>query len=217
MNAPMTADEVAKRNLIFLRSKLSDSSDEDTPSLAPDLLPSDLTFLSTLNSAAFSVEKTLAQLVAILHGKMEEIVKREDGQIALEKAITGFTKAYWQVLMSDERLANPVNDVLKAVLYYKGRKDMAWVSGLCERLDLSRRMEMVGFKLDAISEQHQLEIEVRRTEEKRTKQRKKEDEKRLKLFPEAKRPREPPTSELEIPNVSLEDVFGPDLEIDKEM
>lgn len=218
MNAPMTADEVAKRNQIFLRSKLSDSSDEETPSSPPtDLLPSDLAFLSTLSPPAFSLERTLTQLVAILHGKLELIVKREDGQIALEKALTGFTKAYWSALMSDERLANPINDVLKAVLYYRERKDMTWVGGLCERLDLPRRMEMVGFKLDAISEQHQIEIEVRRTEEKRAKQRKKEEEKRLKLMPEARRPQEQPPTEVEIPTVRLEDVFGPDIEIDREM
>lgn len=220
MNAPMTADEVAKRNQLFLRSKLSDSSDEEsTPSSPPtDLLPSDLAFLSSLSQAAFSVERTLTQLVAILHGKVELMVKREDGQLALEKALTGFTKAYWSALMSDERLANPINDVLKAVLYYKERKDMAWIGGLCERLDLSRRMEMVGFKLDAISEQHQIEIEVRRTEEKRAKQRKKEEEKRLKLMPESRRPQEQPsTQEPEIPNVPLEDIFGPDIEIDREM
>lgn len=218
MNVPITAEEVAKRNLIFLRAKLSDSSDDDTPapSAPVDLLPSDLTFLTSLSPASFSVDKTLSQFTSLLQDKFELIVLRQDAQIALEFALKSFLKAYWKVLMETPRLANPINDVFKAVLYYKDRKDMTWVHALCEKLDLPRRMDMVGWLLDAISELHQIEIDKRRTEEKRQKQKKKMSEKMVRQTAMQLRKQEV-RQEVVIPEVRMEDVFGPDVDIDSEM
>lgn len=113
--------------------------------------------------------------------------------------------------MSMPALANPLRDVLSAVLYYSDKE--AWLGALSTDLDLHRRMELLGLELDSIAEEHEIEVEVRRTERKRNKQAEKVQAKRQKLW----NPQE--TSEPAIPQVNPISVFGESLdfaESDKE-
>lgn len=168
------------------------SSEEEEPNT--DFSHSDFLFLQQLNSHSFRDEHKLNLLTRLIHDKIERIALKTEYLDAFRAALKVFIKVYWRYLSAESRLANPIADVMKAVLYYKERTNMPWIRTTCEDLDLERRFELVGFKLDAMAEEHQLEIDKERNRRKREKEQRKRREK---------------TRQLDPPPVNFEDYFGP--------
>jgi hypothetical protein len=206
----LTLQQVIARNRAFIRAQHSDSEESDhEPST---LTPEDTAFLSTLTDRSVLLSTAnLTRLSALIHSKIALISANELALSALQSALHAYVKLYWKALMSMPALANPLRDVLSAVLYYSDKEP--WLGALSTDLDLHRRMELLGLELDSIAEEHEIEVEVRRTERKRNKQAEKVQAKRQKLW----NPQE--TSEPAIPQVNPISVFGESLdfaESDKE-
>lgn len=199
----LTLQQVIARNKAFLRAQHSDS--EESQPQASSLTAEDLAFLSSLSDSAVLLSApSLTRLSTLIHDKIALVSTQESAQRALGSALQVYTKGYWKAVMSAPALANPLRDVLSAVLYYSDKQ--AWLGALAADLDLHRRMELLGLELDAIAEEHEIEVEVRRTERKRNKQAEKMQLKRRKLWTSEE------TNEIAIPQVNPTSVFGENLD-----
>ena len=199
----LTLQQVIARNKAFLRAQHSDSEDSEPHVSA--LTPEDLAFLTSLADTSLLLSPaSLSRLSALIHAKIVQVSAEESAQRALRTAVQGYTKCYWKAVMSTPALANPLRDVLSAVLYYSDKQ--TWLGALTVELDLHRRMELLGLELDAIAEEHEIEVEVRRTARKRNKQAEKMQVKRRKLWTAEE------ASEPAIPRVNPTSVFGESLD-----